>query len=381
MSKKIPLHIHPIFWLVAALLGWINSWTLMGTLLWVIVILVSVLVHEYGHALTARAFGQNARIDLVAMGGVTTHTGKKLKLWQDFIVVLMGPTFGFLLCGATYLLRMWAGNIHPILLYLLTIFVWINLFWSIINLLPLLPLDGGQLLRIVMEGIFGHKGLRITLGIGIVLGVIASFFFFMIGQFLVGAIFLLLTFESVMAFKQVKGMSVDDQKPDLQEELKKAEQAYLLQRSDEAKNLFQDLLTKSKTGIIHHEAEERLALIFYQEGKVQEAYELLSKNPKELSKEARIIYHRLAFSQGEYQKALEVGGKCFQDLPQYDIAYINAMASAALKDSRAAIGWLHCAMSEGMPGVQQAIAKSEFDAIRQDPLFQSFLKSLEKPLA
>jgi hypothetical protein len=68
---RIPLAIHPFFWVFAALIGWMNSQTILGTLIWVGIIVVSVVVHEFGHAITAVLFKQKARIQLIALGGVT----------------------------------------------------------------------------------------------------------------------------------------------------------------------------------------------------------------------------------------------------------------------------------------------------------------------
>ena len=67
--SKIPIKIYPFFWILAIGIGWLNSMTLMGTAIWTVVIIISVVVHEYGHALTAMAFGQTAVIQLVGLGG------------------------------------------------------------------------------------------------------------------------------------------------------------------------------------------------------------------------------------------------------------------------------------------------------------------------
>src|SRR3546814_18959362 len=66
---------------------WLSSGTVGGTLVWTVIVFLSVLIHEYGHALTAVAFGQRARIELVALGGVTQRSGTKLNLWKEFIIV------------------------------------------------------------------------------------------------------------------------------------------------------------------------------------------------------------------------------------------------------------------------------------------------------
>ena len=84
--KKIPISIHPLFWVLAALIGWLNSNSFAGTVLWTIVILISVLFHELGHALTASFFGQYPKIMLVAFGGVTTYETKDLKFWKQFLM-------------------------------------------------------------------------------------------------------------------------------------------------------------------------------------------------------------------------------------------------------------------------------------------------------
>ncbi len=66
-----PVHVQPFFLLVAALLGGMrNDLTLI--LIWVAVVFVSVLAHELGHALVARAYGQQPSILLYSMGGLTS---------------------------------------------------------------------------------------------------------------------------------------------------------------------------------------------------------------------------------------------------------------------------------------------------------------------
>ena len=77
-SGKIPIHIHPFFFVIVALIGWMNSYTVFGVAIWAIVIVISLLVHEFGHALTALFFGQQAEISLAGLGGMTSRSGEKL---------------------------------------------------------------------------------------------------------------------------------------------------------------------------------------------------------------------------------------------------------------------------------------------------------------
>ena len=128
--------------------------------IWTLVIVVSVLVHEFGHALTAIAFGQKAHIDLVAFGGLTHRHGPHLKLSQEFLIVLNGPLAGFALAIACYFLAGMIGERSPVLYAIFEIGYIANIFWTVLNLLPIQPLDGGHLLRIVFEGMFGLRGVK-----------------------------------------------------------------------------------------------------------------------------------------------------------------------------------------------------------------------------
>lgn len=375
-GRKIPVTIHPIFWFTAALIGWLNSWTLMGTLLWMVVILLSLLVHEYGHAVAAKAFGQEAEINLVALGGMTYHDGKKLKRWQDFVIVLMGPLFGIGLFAIAYFSKMALGmSAPPVLLYLLTVFVFVNLFWTIVNLLPIVPLDGGQMLRIILEGIFGHRGLKIALLTGIVVGVGLAILLFVFGQFLMGAILLLLSFESFTTWNQIKGMTEQDHNEDIQSMLEEAQEELKLGRLDDAKKKLELVRSKSDRGLLFEAATEQLAMILDREGKLQDVYETLKSIQKNLSMNGRRLLHRAAFYNKDYELTLTLGNRCFRDAQAYEIAYINALAAAQLGNIKGTIGWLECAINHGLPTLQEALSKPDFDAVRKNPAFQKFVQS------
>src|SRR3954468_9177048 len=73
----IPVRIHPLFWLVMALLGY-QPGNLPALLVFVAVAFLSILVHEFGHGLMARAFGDSPAILLYGMGGLcTTAAGRQ----------------------------------------------------------------------------------------------------------------------------------------------------------------------------------------------------------------------------------------------------------------------------------------------------------------
>ena len=160
---KIPIIIHPLFWLLAIFIGWMSTFTLTGTLLAVLVIVISVLFHEFGHALTGMAFQQTVRIELAAFGGFTYRQGRKLKLWEEFIVVLNGPMAGLSLGVLAWLCWHFLAIENAALLFVMKFTALVNFFWTVINLVPVLPLDGGHLLSIILEGIFGFKGVKMAI--------------------------------------------------------------------------------------------------------------------------------------------------------------------------------------------------------------------------
>jgi Zn-dependent protease len=112
------------------------------------VIIVSILVHELGHAFVARRMGLGpVRIVLHGFGGLT-HFSKRPDNRQGVIVSLAGPVAGMALGILSWLI---AGAILGPQSHFLTVLgfqllIWINIFWSFFNLLPMYPLDGGQVL-------------------------------------------------------------------------------------------------------------------------------------------------------------------------------------------------------------------------------------------
>jgi stage IV sporulation protein FB len=369
---KIPVVIHPLFWLIAFFIGWMWTLTLVGALLSVLVILGSVLFHEFGHALTAILFGQKTRIELAAFGGFTYREGRKLKLWEEFLVVLNGPIAGFILFLIAYTLYRTFKIENPILLLVVKFTFVANLFWTIINLVPVLPLDGGHLMSIILESIFGFKGVKIAIIAGIAIAVAISIFFFILGYFLIGALFLILTFESFRSLRYYKIFTEKDRDTDLQALMKDADADFQGGKSTQALEKLEKVRDRTKEGILYTMATEEMAQIYRNQERYEEGYKLLLPIQKTLAGESLALFHFLAYMNSDFQMVTEVSNKCFQDNPSYDTALINALAYGALARSEPAIGWLECALREGLPSIANAVKREEFDPIRQDPQFLAF---------
>lgn len=378
---KIPVRVHPIFLLLAALIAWLNSMSMSGTsmvvsiAIWMVVIFISVLFHEYGHALTALAFGQKPRIDLAGMGGLTHRHGKKLSLGKEFLIVLNGPLFGLMLAFMAFLLSQAVSASHHILKFTLGITYAANIFWTILNLLPVHPLDGGRLLAIILESLFGLKGVKIALFLGMIFSVLVSIVFFLIQAIIAGALFMMLAFENYRSWKEMQGVTEKDQNEQLKNALREVDHSQ--QSPQEKIQKLQEIREDTKEGMLYSKATKKEALLCAEQGLFEEAYNLLSSlTSNHLALEELTLLQQLAFRCQKYVEAIKWGSEAFQEVPDYTIAIVNAFCYAQLKDSKPAIGWLETSIREGLPDPLTILHQKEFDPIRLDPQFQNLESKL-----
>lgn len=372
---RIPVAIYPTFWIFAAIIGYLNSMSLIGTLIWVAIIFVSVLFHEYGHALTAKLFGQSPRIELVALGGLTYHNGQNLPFWKQFFIVLNGPVFGFLLVVLATILLQIPALAQGMVGSILSLTRIVNLFWTIVNLLPVMPLDGGQLLRIVLEGIFGLKGFKYSIVVSMLLALAISVFFFLTQAFLIGALFFLLAFQSYDTYRRTRHLSETDRNDTLRQQLDQVEELIQIGKKEEAYERCAELRAQAKKGMIYELTTQYLAFLKYEKGEGKEAYDLLRSIREELSGEGLCLLHKVAFEQKDFSLVIELAGTCFQTWPTAETALRNAYAHAQLKQATPTVGWLQTAFNEGVANAKEVLSDHTFDPIRTDESFQELLKA------
>lgn len=115
-----------------------------------VLLLISVLVHELAHALTARIFGwPTQKIVLNLWGGHTQFESFTASPGRSVLVALAGPAANFVLAGAAWLL-LYAAPLGSVAEILTNIFMWANFLIAVFNVLPGLPLDGGRLVESVV---------------------------------------------------------------------------------------------------------------------------------------------------------------------------------------------------------------------------------------
>lgn len=175
----IPVRVEPFFWVTLAIIGGAigasSAAAILQVALFVIAGFISVLVHELGHALTARKFGAYSTITLQAFGGYAAYSGARFSRPQHFVVTAAGPAVQILLGLGLYAAMPHLTGINREAFVFILSICWISIFWAVLNLLPILPLDGGQMLHAIL----GPQRVRTTLWVTIIASAVAGAYMFL----------------------------------------------------------------------------------------------------------------------------------------------------------------------------------------------------------
>ena len=168
-------------------------------------ITVSLLVHEFGHALVARHLRHDPSIILQAFGGLTSRsrTGRDV---EEAAIVAMGPAAGLLLGLVVFGAYQLFVTLTDVDSAVLSVFVYWILYpcvaWNLLNLLPIWPLDGGQLFRLGTGRWLGPaRAIRITHVLAVVLIVPLTIYAYMHGSFFVLFILVMLAFQNIQGLQ------------------------------------------------------------------------------------------------------------------------------------------------------------------------------------
>lgn len=142
----IPVQVTPMFFLVSLLLS--GGRSVLEVVSWTVIVFISVLVHELGHALAMRGFGGEPVIELHGMGGTTYWQSRaSLTPGRSVLVSLAGPFAGFALGAVVLLVRKLVPETNDATARIYFLLLFVNFGWGAFNLLPIVPLDGGHVLR------------------------------------------------------------------------------------------------------------------------------------------------------------------------------------------------------------------------------------------
>lgn len=208
---SIPLKIQGSFLLMALLLG-LNEREPVKLALWVAIVLVSVVIHELGHALMGKAFGLTPRIELYGMGGMTSFEGGRTELTtgKSIAVSVAGPFAGFAFALVVIVAQLAGLNPgHSLARHAVWLLLWVNVAWGIFNLLPVLPLDGGNVMRAVLKAITKGHGEKIARVISIAIAGTIALWAIRGQQWWVLYLGALYTFQNVQALRHAGQIRVD----------------------------------------------------------------------------------------------------------------------------------------------------------------------------
>ena len=225
-----PVRVHPLFWLITILFG-SSAGSPAKVLAWMIAIFVSILLHEMGHALALRRYGLESQIILHAAGGLTVpesvswggrYANVAISANQQIFISLAGPFTGFIFATILLVVSAALGAVivpnfifgfvpFPYVFFpagweILTSFVmsllWVNIFWGLINLMPVHPLDGGSITRYILVQTDPLNGLRTSLWVSVITGaVVAIASFTLLNSINMAILFGMLAFQSFQALQ------------------------------------------------------------------------------------------------------------------------------------------------------------------------------------
>ncbi len=239
-----PVRVHPAFFVMPLLLGAgflsdprMNAGVTLIVL--IVVFFLSILVHELGHALAFRYFGQHSRVVLYWMGGLAIPDSGLGGSWgprsnvsltpnQQIIVSLAGPFAGFLFAGLLIGMVIVSGgamqfswsrlmpDIFPDLRnsyfggsdamnLFVFVSIWANIFINLMNLAPVYPLDGGQVARQLFIQSDTWNGVKYSIVLSIVVAALIALVSFAQGDRFLGFFFGFMAWSNYMAFQQMGG--------------------------------------------------------------------------------------------------------------------------------------------------------------------------------
>jgi Zn-dependent protease len=237
----VPIRVVPWFWLVAVLLGWrlATSGGQTGLLLslWVGAVFLSILVHEMGHAMAMRFYGIRSYIVLYQFGGLAIpeqyasmmEFGSRRRRddpWSQIVISAAGPGAQLALAGVIglslklsgvalrfkipyleYVLPLGDGrqiasqNLEFAIFFLLLV----SVLWALLNLLPVYPLDGGQIARNLFLLFNPATGIHNSLILSVVAGGGVAAYAFLHDDFFLGIMFAMLAFSSFQVLQAYSG--------------------------------------------------------------------------------------------------------------------------------------------------------------------------------
>lgn len=190
----IDVYMHVTFLLLVswvAFLYWRQGQSVLSAVVgvtFILAVFLCVVLHEFGHALTARRYGIKTRdIILLPIGGVARLESLPTQPLQELWVALAGPAVNIVIAAALYVWLTITASFEPLQTMTLTTgpflerIMAVNIFLVAFNMIPAFPMDGGRVLRAVLATRIEYSratqiAASIGQGIAILFGFIGLFY-------------------------------------------------------------------------------------------------------------------------------------------------------------------------------------------------------------
>jgi Zn-dependent protease len=278
---KIPVVILPWFFVTTV---FINAGLVQADVrqlaLWTVIVLASVLVHELGHASAVLAFGLQPRIDLHGLGGTTSWSGgERLSSGKRIVISLAGPAMGFVAAALVFGLRsLRIVPETPLGAFVFSNLFYVNFQWGLFNLLPMLPLDGGNVMSSALDVVTKGRGERPARIVSIVMAALAA---------VLGLVVIQSWWASLLAvlfvntnWQGLKDLKAREHDAPMRVSLEKAYEALDAKDGQRVLAAARPVALGSQTAPVRAEALQLLAFGFLLEGRLADADAAIAALPK-----------------------------------------------------------------------------------------------------
>jgi Zn-dependent protease len=181
---------------------WVQQYSPMEKVVFILVALGSILLHELGHAMMSKLVRMRGiEITFVAMGGTCSYREGAVTPAKSFAISASGPLVNFALAGTAWALQRYEILTTDVGLDICRFAFGINLVLGILNSVPMFPLDGGQATLAGITWLTGRERLSrtITLYLALAIGALGIAFFYTHGpDYYMIFLLIVLLFNSIM---------------------------------------------------------------------------------------------------------------------------------------------------------------------------------------
>lgn len=375
--KVMPVYISPFFWVGLPLIMWYylflggRQYPLFEDFLLMGEILIVLLLYELGHALVAYYFGQKPLIVIHLWGGETLYDTNAVQGWQELLITLGGLLSWWVFGWSLALIGLAISN--SFLSKNIDMIIRIYEIWLWIKCLPLIPMDGGHLILMLLRSIFKAKGVKCAI-IMSMMGSVGCALFFGWKQFGIGVFFVLCAFRSYNMWQEKRAMTNDDCNKVFVREFVEIKKVIAQEGVDAAFPRLEEFYSKVKNGMLFNLTSQYLASVKIKNGELAAVYEILEPIYKYLCIQAKVWLFYAAYEMQDYSLVMKLSGPCFRNQADLNITLRSAAACATLNQHEAAIGWLIAAYKAKCKNLRAFLSKEMFHSMRNLPEFIQLYK-------